>query len=89
MTHGREQFALQDRKAAHYADVHAGVRQLSADGVPVHVCETYAARRSVSAEDFPAYVDVAPAGPTQIRSYQELGYVLIRVRPREAGAPRP
>ena len=32
-------------------------------------------------EDFPGYVDVAPSGPAQIRSYRELGYELLIVKP--------
>lgn len=79
VTHGREMFALQtDRRAGREA-VHSGVEALTKDDIPVHVCETYAGMRGISAEAFPSYVDVAPSGPSQIKSYLELGYVLIRV----------
>jgi intracellular sulfur oxidation DsrE/DsrF family protein len=78
VSHGREQFALMTREANTYAEAHAGVQQLvENDGVQVHVCETHASWEDVSPEDFPDYVDVTPAGPVQIRMYQELGYELV------------
>lgn len=79
VTHGREMFALQTDRRAERQAAHSGVEALTKDDIPVHVCETYAGMRSISAEAFPSYVDVAPSGPSQIKSYLELGYVLIRV----------
>jgi intracellular sulfur oxidation DsrE/DsrF family protein len=61
------------------AEVHKTVQSLVASDVPVHVCGTHASWKGVSADDFPDYIDVAPAGPTEIRNYQEMGYVLIEV----------
>jgi intracellular sulfur oxidation DsrE/DsrF family protein len=84
VTHGQEMFALQTSSRASNPAVHQMVESLSRDdGIPVHVCETYAGRRGLAAEDFPAYVDVAPAGPTQIRNYEALDYVRLVV-PRAA-----
>lgn len=79
VSHGREQFALQSQYREGEAEVHAQVRLLVDDQVPVHVCETHAGWYGVSAEDFPGYVDVAPSGPAQISLYLELGYELIVV----------
>jgi hypothetical protein len=84
VTHGQEMFALQTGKRAGNPAIHQITESLSRDdGIPVHVCETYAGMRGVAAEDFPAYVDVAPAGPTQIRNYEALDYVRLVV-PRAA-----
>ena len=84
VTHGQEMFALQTSARDSNPAVHQMVESLSRnDGIPVHVCETYAGRRGLAAEDFPAYVDVAPAGPTQIRNYEALDYVRLVV-PRAA-----
>jgi intracellular sulfur oxidation DsrE/DsrF family protein len=84
VTHGQEMFALQTGKRASNEAIHQIAESLSRDdGIPVHVCETYAGRRGLAAEDFPAYVDVAPAGPTQIRNYEALDYVRLVV-PRAA-----
>jgi intracellular sulfur oxidation DsrE/DsrF family protein len=77
VSHGREEFALQRKHEAEYAQIHRQVQSLVADDVPVHVCETHAGWYGVSAQDFPEYVNVAPTGPGQIRLYQELGYDLI------------
>jgi intracellular sulfur oxidation DsrE/DsrF family protein len=79
VSHGREQFALQSRYLDRYADIHQGIRALSDEQVPVHVCGTHASWYDVAAEDFPAYVDVPSSGPAQIRHYQELGFVLIKI----------
>ena len=84
VTHGQEMFALQSNRRDGNAAVHQMVESLSRDsGMPVHVCETYAGMRGLAAEDFPDYVDVAPAGPTQIRNYEALDYVRLVV-PRAA-----
>lgn len=85
VTHGKEQFALQTKdQQGENAAVHKGVQSLLSDQVPVHVCGTYAGWYGVAAEDFPAYVDVAPAGPTQIHNYEELGWAVIRVEAPES-----
>lgn len=83
VTHGQEMFALQSSKRVNAPAVHQIAELLSKDGIPVHVCETFAGWRGVGAENFPSYIDVAPAGPTQIRNYEALDYVRIVV-PRAA-----
>lgn len=84
VTHGQEMFALQTRTRDSNPAVHQIVESLSRDdGIPVHVCGTYAGWRGLATEDFPAYVDVAPAGPTQIYNYEALDYVRLVV-PRAA-----
>lgn len=82
VSHGYEQFALTRANRGRYPELHAAVQEMAAgDAIPVHVCETHASWMGVSAEDFPDYIDVAPAGPTQIQHYEELGYVLVVVEP--------
>ena len=80
VSHGREQFALQSSKQKQYPAVHQQVQSLVGDKVQVHVCGTYAEWKGVSPEEFPDYVDVAAEGPAQIRSYQELGYLLVQLK---------
>ena len=81
VTHGREEFALERGHRADNETVHREVESLvDNQDIPVHVCETFAERHGVSAEQFPDYVNVAPSGPAQIRNYEELGYIRVRVR---------
>ena len=80
VSHGSEQFGLMKNKQQDNAKVHKTVQSLVASDVPVHVCGTHASWKGKSADDFPDYVDVAPAGPTEIRNYEAMGYVLIMVR---------
>ena len=81
VTHGREQFALTSDQQTSQGAVHDNVQSLVRDqNVPVHVCETYAEMNDVAAEQFPDYVQVAPAGPAQVRAYEDLGYSVIRLR---------
>ena len=79
VTHGQEMFALQTTGRDGNPGVHRIAETLSRDGIPVHVCETYAGWRGIGAENFPKYIDVAPAGPTQIRNYEALDYVRLVV----------
>ncbi|MBL1274527.1 MAG: DsrE family protein [Ectothiorhodospiraceae bacterium] len=79
VSHGSEQFGLMTNKQQQNAEVHKTVQSLVASDVPVHVCGTHASWRGKNANDFPDYVDVSPAGPTEIRNYEEMGYVLIEV----------
>ena len=80
VTHGQEMFALQKDKRAAAPEVHAEIEHLVKEQhIPVHVCETYASWRGIGAEAFPDYVNVSPAGPTQVKRYMELGYVLIKI----------
>ena len=81
VTHGREQFGLQKSKAADNPKIQQLTRSLVKDqDISLHVCGTYASWFDVSDEDFPDYVDVAPAGPTQINLYKEVGYLHVEVK---------
>jgi intracellular sulfur oxidation DsrE/DsrF family protein len=80
VSHGSEQFGLMKSEQKKRPEVHKTVQSLVANDVPVHVCGTHASWRGKAAKDFPDYVDVAPAGPTEIRNYEAMGYVLIEIR---------
>ena len=80
VSHGSEQFGLMKTKQQEHSEVHKTVQSLVADDVPVQVCGTHASWRGKGAEDFPDYVDVVPAGPTEIRNYEASGYTLIEIR---------
>ena len=77
VSHGREEFALQNRYHTDQSEIHNAVLSLVAEEIPVYVCETHAGWYGVSADNFPDYVEVAPSGPGQINLYLELGYQLI------------
>lgn len=77
VSHGIEQFAFKSSQASDNPEAHLFAKQFLEKDIPVHVCETHAGWLGVTAEDFPDYIDVAPAGPTQIGQYEELGYQLI------------
>lgn len=84
VAHGQEMFALQTAQREGNATTHRLAESLVRDeGIPLHVCETHAGWRGVAPEAFPDYVDVAPAGPAQIRNYEALDYVRLVV-PRTA-----
>lgn len=84
VSHGREMFALREQSRGEHAEVHDLAQRLGQEqGIPINVCETHAGWRGVMPEDFPKYIDVAPTGPTQVRNYMDLGYVLVKV-PRAA-----
>lgn len=74
VSHGKEEFALTKEKEQQNRDVHKAVKSLLAEDVPVHVCGTHASWYGKNADDFPDYVDVTPAGPTQIANYEDMGY---------------
>ena len=79
VSHGAEQFNLTKINQIGEEETHSYVQQLVASDVPVHVCETHASWRGVTPEDFPDYINVSPAGPVQIKQYQEMGYILVVV----------
>ena len=83
VSHGQEQFGLTKNAGKKNSTIQKTTRSLIQNkDVTLHVCGTYAEWHGVSAEDFPDYVDVAPAGPTQINLYKELGYELVLVKQR-------
>ena len=78
VSHGKEEFALMKSEENNYKEVHAIVKSLvQDDSIPVHVCGTHASWEGKSEKDFPDYVDVTPAGPTQIANYVDMGYEKI------------
>jgi intracellular sulfur oxidation DsrE/DsrF family protein len=79
VTHGSEQFGLMTSEQKEMPTVHKTVQSLVASTVPVHVCGTHASWYGKEAKDFPDYVDVSPAGPTEISNYEDMGYTLVRV----------
>jgi intracellular sulfur oxidation DsrE/DsrF family protein len=78
VSHGTEQFMMMSDKAEEEQGTHRIVESLTkSDNVEFHVCGTHASWFDVMPEDFPDYVNVTPAGPTQIANYEELDYELI------------
>jgi len=78
VSHGSEQFGLMKSEAKEKAEVHKTVKSLSQEqDIPIHVCGTHASWYGKSEKDFPDYIDVTPAGPTQIANYEDMGYEKI------------
>lgn len=83
VSHGREQFLLQEKNAKENEKVHKAVKELSTKGdIPVHICQTFAAWNNVDPEEFPDYVSVSTTGPQQVKDYLELGYYLVKLKSR-------
>ncbi len=80
VSHGNEEFGLLKSAQKTNAKIQKTVQSLVASDVPVHVCGTNASWHDKAAKDFPDYVDVAPAGPTEVRNYQAMGYALVKVK---------
>ena len=78
VTHGKEQFGLVNTTKEANKDLHKKVKSLVQNqDIPVHVCGTHASWYGKGEDDFPDYVDVTPAGPTQIANYEDMGYEKI------------
>ena len=78
VTHGKEQFGLVNSEKEANKDLHKQVKSLVQNqDIPVHVCGTHASWYGKGEKDFPDYVDVTPAGPTQIANYEDMGYEKI------------
>ncbi|MDH5710645.1 MAG: DsrE family protein [Gammaproteobacteria bacterium] len=78
VTHGNEQFDLLTEKRDSETATHTLAKELvNVDEVNVHVCGEHARWRDKAPEDFPDYVNVAATGPAQIRTYVDMGYVVI------------
>jgi len=78
VSHGREQFTMTKKNAKINQKTHTLVETLvKKDNINFHICGTHASWFNVMSEGFPEYVDVSPAGPTQINDYEEMGYELI------------
>jgi len=78
VTHGKEQFGLVKTAEKENSQLQDQVKSLvQNEDIPVHVCGTHASWYGKSEKDFPDYVDVTPAGPTQIANYEDMGYIKI------------
>lgn len=78
VSHGKEEFGLMTNKQKKYSQVHKTVKSLvENDNIPVHVCGTHASWYNVKPDAFPEYIDVTPAGPTEINNYEDMGYELV------------
>jgi len=78
VSHGKEEFGLVNSKAKDKKELHQAVKSLvQNEDIPVHVCGTHASWYGKGETDFPDYVDVTPAGPTQIANYDDMGYANI------------
>lgn len=78
VSHGDEIFALRDEEKWLYKDVHERIQRLSEKlDVRFHVCGAYARANGIDESEFPQYVDVVPLATTQIKDYQEMGYMVI------------
>ena len=78
VTHGKEQFGLVKATEKENKQLHSEVKSLVQNqDIPVHVCGTHASWYGKGEKDFPDYVDVTPAGPTQIANYEDMGYEKI------------
>lgn len=83
VTHGREQFALQNQKKQGNPKIHSLTQQLAGEDILLHVCGTHAEWRGITEEDFPEYVNVAATGPAQINDYISIGYILVKITSAE------
>jgi len=79
VTHGREMFSLTKSSQKKNPQVKNNIESLLTDDVTVHVCGTYAAWQDVEPSEFPDTINVAAAGPTQIKDYVSLGYTLVKI----------
>lgn len=80
VSHGMEQLALTYENREDYAEIQDQVQRLVHEKhITFHVCGTYARMHGVDEDEFPEYIDVAPYGPAQVKSYIEFGYVKILV----------
>ncbi len=77
ISHGRELNAL--TLAQQTQPYMQTFKNLSRQGVNIHVCEVVAARLNKTADDFPRFIDVTPSGTAQLNDYKQLGYSVIRV----------
>ena len=77
VAHGSEQFELTKDNDKKQKKSHDLVKRITLDDTPVHICEAHANWRGVKAEEFPDYINVSASGPSQIRQYQELDYILV------------
>lgn len=67
VSHFKESLILTKKNSLVNPALHKQIKSLSSkDNTDIHVCGTYASWNNVSEEDFPEYINVSPAGPTQV-----------------------
>jgi len=81
VSHGKEEFGLLKESQNKRKKVHKLVKSLVKDqNITVHVCGTHASWYDKKPEDFPDYINVSPAGPTEIENYMDMGYVHVVIQ---------
>lgn len=81
VSHGTEEFALQNRVSRKNAELHRVLGQMVTDkDVSLHVCGAVAGLKRVSQQDFPSFVSYSESGAAQINDYTSLGYEVIVIR---------
>lgn len=81
VSHGTEEYALQQSAQKEYAPIHDMFNQLvSTKEVSVHVCGAVAGLKGLSQEDFPDFVSYSESGMAQINDYKALDYVVIVIK---------
>lgn len=81
VSHGKEEFGLLKESQNKRKNVHKLVKSLvQTNNIAVHVCGTHASWYDKKPEDFPEYINVSPAGPTEIENYIDMGYRHVVIR---------
>ena len=80
VSHYNESLILAKSKSKKHPALHKQIKDLSENTqTAVHVCGTFASWYNVEEDDFPDYVNVSPAGPTQVNDYVEMDYILVHL----------
>lgn len=81
VTHGTEQFALQNSASKDNQALHQTFNRLVAnDAINVHVCGAVAGLKELTREDFVDFVDVSASGMAQINDYKALDYTVVPIK---------
>lgn len=79
VTHGAEQFELTKENAIKQSKTHDIVKRITAEDVPVHVCSNHASWRGKTEKDFPSYVLALSGAGSQMKEYQDQGYIRVTI----------
>jgi len=79
VTHGAEQFELTNDNAIKQSKTHDIVKRITAEDVPVHVCSNHASWRGKTEDDFPGYVLASSGAGSQMKEYQDQGYIRVTI----------
>ena len=77
VAHGNELHMLSRLNRAAYPDVYDRLKELTSQGVEIHVCRNAARFRGYKPEDFYDLVTVVPAAMTDLAKLQHKGYAYI------------